>query len=206
MWFRVGPIDGGEMVVCSSKSRVSARLVRRLGEESGAELVEAAFVIPILLMLLLGIVWIGRAYNVYETITRAAREGDRYAVLPSCISCSPSNAMATTYTSAGTTSTPACVGGTTYEFTNYVSPVLASSALDPTKVLNYCQQAVVLNPTSDPSAQECGVQISFEYPVQFLIPFTSLNAATINIPTSATMRMENQPFNTTTTPHTPTCP
>jgi Flp pilus assembly protein TadG len=89
MWFRVGPINGGKMVVCRSiTSRVKVRLVRRWGEESGAELVEAAFVIPILLMLLLGIVWIGRAYNVYETITRAAREGDRYAVLPSCMSCS----------------------------------------------------------------------------------------------------------------------
>jgi Flp pilus assembly protein TadG len=205
MWFRVELIDGGKMVVCSSiTSRVKARLVRRWGEESGAELVEAAFVIPILLMLLLGIVWIGRAYNIYETITRAAREGDRYAVLPTCMSCSPANAMATTYTSAGTTSAPACVGNPTYEFTNYVSPVLTASALDPKNVTNYCQQAVVVNPTSTTSAQECGVQISFEYPLQLVIPFTSLNASTINIPTSATMRMENQPFDPTT--KTPACP
>jgi hypothetical protein len=82
--------------------------------------------------------------------------------------------------------------------------VLASAALDPKSVKNYCQQAVVLNPTGDPSAQVCGVQISFEYPLQLLIPFTSLNASTINIPTSATMRMENQPFDPTT--KAPACP
>jgi Flp pilus assembly protein TadG len=183
---------------------LGARFVRKCGEDSGAELVEAALVIPILLMLLLGIVWIGRAYNVYETITRAAREGTRYAVLPSCIACTPSNSMADTYTSAGTISSPACLGNPTYAFTNYIAPALTASALDPNNVTNYCQQAVVLNPTSDPSAQQCGIQISFKYPLQLAIPFTSLSASTINIPTSATMRMENQSFNPTT--RTPACP
>ena len=184
--------------------RVSARPVKKWAEDSGAELVEAALVIPILLMLLLGIVWVGRAYNVYETITRAAREGARYAVLPSCMGCSPSNSMASTYTAAGTTATRACIGNPTYEFTNYVSPSLTASALDSSKVKDYCQQAVVMNPTSVPSAQQCGVEVSFEYPLRLAIPFTSLAAKAIDIPTSVTMRMENQPIDPTT--HTPTCP
>ena len=185
-------------------SRMSVRLVTKYKEECGAELVEAALVLPILLMLLLGIVWLGRAYNVYETITRAAREGARYAVLPSCATCSPANVMEETYTAAGTTTSQACISNPTYEFTNYIAPSLTASALDPSKVKNYCQQAVVMNPTSDTSSRQCGIEVSFQYPVQLAIPFTSLNATTIDIPASSTMRMENQPIDPTT--HTPTCP
>lgn len=185
-------------------SRTKSRLLTRRADDSGAELVEAALVFPLLLMLLLGIVWIARAYNVYETITRAAREGDRYAVLPTCASCAPANSMAETYVAAGTTASPACLGNPTYEFTNYIAPALSASALNPKAVKNFCQQAIVINPDSDPSSQQCGVQVSFEYPVQLAIPFTSLNATTIDIPTSVTMRMENQPVNDST--GAPACP
>jgi Flp pilus assembly protein TadG len=184
-----------------------ARFVRKWGEDSGAELVEAAFVMPLLLMLLLGIVWMGRAYNIYETITRAAREGARYAVLPSCATCNPANQMTETYTSAGTTNSPACVSNPTYEFTSYVAPSLLASHLDPNNNVvqqTYCQQAVVMNPTSDSSSRQCGIQVSFKFPFQMAIPFTSLNATTINIPTSVTMRMENQPVDGST--GQPTCP
>jgi len=184
-----------------------ARFFRRWKEESGAELVEAALVIPMLLMLLLGTVWLGRAYNVYETITRAAREGARYAVLPSCATCNPANQMMETYTSAGTSSSPACLSNPTYEFTNYVAPSLLASHLDPNNTVvkqTFCQQAVVMNPTSDASSQQCGIQVSFKYPLRMAIPFTSINATTINIPTSVTMRMENQPVDGST--GQPTCP
>ena len=187
--------------------RVSARLASKWQEDSGAELVEAAFVLPLLLMLLMGIFWLGRAYNVYETITRAAREGARYAVLPSCATCNPANQTTETYTSAGTASSPACVSNPTYEFTNYVAPSLLASHLDPNNNVvqqTYCQQAVVMNPTSDSSSQQCGIEVSFKYPLQLAIPFTSLNASTIDIPTSVTMRMENQPVDGST--GQPTCP
>src|SRR5260370_8971396 len=62
------------------------RKLRRSGEH-GAELVEMAFVLPLLLTLLIGVFWAARAYNIYETITRAAREGARVAVAPSCSAC-----------------------------------------------------------------------------------------------------------------------
>ena len=184
--------------------RAHIRLFTKWKDETGAELFEAALVLPLLLTLLLGIFWLGRAYNIYETITRAAREGARYAVLPSCATCSPMNQMSEVYTAAGTPSSPACIGNPTYEFTNYVAPALSASALDPQKVINYCQQAVVMNATSPSAAQQCGIQVSFEYPVQLVIPFTSVSATTIDIPTSVTMRMENQPFDPAT--GNPTCP
>src|SRR5579862_6687003 len=62
-------------------------------EERGAEVVEFAFVVPLLLSLLIGIVWAGRAYNVHETVTRAAREGARAAVAPTCFGCGSAGAF-----------------------------------------------------------------------------------------------------------------
>ncbi len=44
--------------------------------------------------------------------------------------------------------------------------------------------------TSPTMTQECGVVVAFTYPVTLVIPFTSLNAMTINIPTSVQMRQE----------------
>src|SRR6266849_513213 len=67
-----------------SRLRASRRLVR---SERGAELVEAALVFPLLLALIVGGFWLGRAYNIYESMTRAAREGARFALAPSCATC-----------------------------------------------------------------------------------------------------------------------
>src|SRR5260370_29718891 len=63
-----------------------ARNPKRRGEH-GTELVEMAFVLPLLLTLLIGIFSRSRAYNIYETITRAAREGARVTVAPTCATC-----------------------------------------------------------------------------------------------------------------------
>ncbi len=48
---------------------------------SGQALVEFALVVPLLLILILGIVEFGRAWNVYQVITDAAREAARSAVV-----------------------------------------------------------------------------------------------------------------------------
>jgi Flp pilus assembly protein TadG len=50
--------------------------------QRGANVLEAAFTIPIILLMVFGIVDLGRAYNVYQVITNAAREGARYSVAP----------------------------------------------------------------------------------------------------------------------------
>lgn len=49
--------------------------------ERGQALVEFAIVLPLLLLLLLGIVDFARAWNVFEVLTDAAREGARVAVV-----------------------------------------------------------------------------------------------------------------------------
>ena len=54
----------------------------RQHRQRGATLVEAGVTATTLFMLLLAIVEFGRAYNVYQNVTNAAREGARYAVAP----------------------------------------------------------------------------------------------------------------------------
>ena len=141
-------------------------------EDGGAELVEAGIVLPLLVLLLIGVVSMARAYNVAETITRAAREGARFAVAPSCASCGN-------------------VYPTDDEVRAVVNASLTASALDPTLVQPNpitVQRNVVLNSGSVP--EEVGIVISFDYPFQFLLPFTSLNWTTISLSTQVQMRQE----------------
>ncbi|WP_458115440.1 TadE/TadG family type IV pilus assembly protein [Arthrobacter sp. D2-10] len=49
--------------------------------ERGAAAVEFAILLPVLLLLLLGIMELGRAYNVQMTLTNSAREGVRVMAL-----------------------------------------------------------------------------------------------------------------------------
>ncbi len=52
----------------------------------GAALVEAAFVLPVFFLLIIGIIEIGRGLMVQELLTRAARAGCRQGILPSTTS------------------------------------------------------------------------------------------------------------------------
>jgi len=182
-----GGVEWGRMchLARTRFSRISVRLVTNCKEESGAELVEAAVVIPMLLMLLLGILSFGRAWNVYQTITRAAREGAKQVVLTPCAD--------STY----------CPGATTYTatdiWTNFVDPVLQSANLVPagttgipSNLISPSITYVQLDP-NDTVPHICGIQLSFEYPYTFSLPFTSVNLSTINLSTTVQMRLENQP-------------
>ena len=60
-----------------------ARLRRWAQDESGAGLIEFAIILPVLVMLLLGIITGGNAYQEKLSLTNGAREGARYgATLP----------------------------------------------------------------------------------------------------------------------------
>lgn len=54
----------------------------RLKSQRGAELIEMALVLPLLLLVLVGIIDFGFLFARYEVLTNAAREGARIAVLP----------------------------------------------------------------------------------------------------------------------------
>jgi len=138
--------------------------------EKGAEIAEFAVVFPLFLALLFALIWCGRALSVYGTITRAAREGTRFALASSCASCAPAN-------------TPP----TDPEVVSVVSGSLKAAGMDPSTVkaysppsgVTFCTTAiptgctttkniqicrgVQLNSTSPP--QQCGVVVSYAYPV-----------------------------------------
>jgi Flp pilus assembly protein TadG len=57
--------------------------LRKNASDQGANLVEAAILIFLLLLLLLGVADMGRAYHTYITVINAAREGARLAVTTS---------------------------------------------------------------------------------------------------------------------------
>jgi Flp pilus assembly protein TadG len=56
--------------------------LHRARGERGAALVETAFVLPIMLLVCVGILEFGRAYQTWQVVTNAAREGARVAILP----------------------------------------------------------------------------------------------------------------------------
>src|SRR5580765_3798529 len=67
---------------------------RRLAAETrGAEIAEAAAVLPLMFMMLLGIFWFGQAFSIYGAITRAAQEGARAGSVPYCATCPQGNTL-----------------------------------------------------------------------------------------------------------------
>jgi Flp pilus assembly protein TadG len=62
--------------------RLRGRLVRRWQSARGTALMETALTLPLLLLVSVGIFEFGRAYQTWQILTNAAREGARVAVLP----------------------------------------------------------------------------------------------------------------------------
>jgi len=58
------------------------RLARRLRGARGAELIEMALILPILLVVIAGIIDFALMFQAAEVVTNAAREGARVVVLP----------------------------------------------------------------------------------------------------------------------------
>ena len=78
------------------KDWVYARL-RLARSQRGAELIEFALVLPLLLLLVLGIVDFGFLFQRLEVVTNAAREGARIAVLGSTYSTADVQTRVTDY-------------------------------------------------------------------------------------------------------------
>lgn len=82
-------------------------LTRSRRDEAGAELVEFALVLPILLLLVAGIVDFGFLFQRYEVVTNAAREGARTATLPGYSQADVRQRVQSYLTSGGLSSTAA---------------------------------------------------------------------------------------------------
>jgi Flp pilus assembly protein TadG len=93
---------------------------RRWRSEDGAQLVEFALVLPLLLFVLLGIAEFGFMFQRYEVVTNAAREGARLAVLPG-YGAADVQARVATFVSTGRVPTTAANPSVTVE--NVAIPV-----------------------------------------------------------------------------------
>lgn len=61
---------------------MAAQRRTRMTGEGGAALLEVALTLPLVLLIAIGIFEFGRAYQTWQILTNAAREGARVAVLP----------------------------------------------------------------------------------------------------------------------------
>jgi len=172
-------------------------LLRNLKRTDGAEIAEAALVMPVVFLFLLGIVWFGRAFNIYSTITQAAQQGAVVAARASCATCG--NAFPVDAT-----------------VTNAVFGVMRASSLDPAQIpvssdpptpvscldppvdpcvtssnVVICRQVQLNAPAASGDPSICGTLVSFQFPFQFYLPFTSLNLTRITMSAQAQSRMEN---------------
>jgi len=181
------------------------QIARQLGATEGAEILEAALVLPIVFTLLLGIVAFGRAFNVYSTIQQAAQQGAITAARNSCATCG--DALSGDGTVTGPAGTVAFAVATVMNASNidptaiklnssFTSPL---SCVDTTKTLTctnpgnitVCRNALLNPPISPGQPPQCGTIVSFQYPFTFYVPFTSINNSQIILSAQAQSRMEN---------------
>lgn len=163
--------------------------------ERGAQLLEFSLILGGLMALTLAILSFSRAYNVYQTVTRAAREGARVAVLPKSAYDQQGLGEAAYTASMSACSNPPSMTNSpdTPIFNQYIKPVLESSSLNPAGVQDYQECLGWLDPPGT-AANQCGVIISFQYPYRLSIPFLGAGLGMIDIHAQVQMRQENQPL------------
>lgn len=167
--------------------------IRRIWHDcTAAEIAEAAFVLPLMFVFLIGIFQFARVYMVYSTMQRAAQEGAHAAAGSNCATCP---------------SLPAHQLTVDLVATNFVHPVFTVSHVDdtplippvPATFLNSCsagnaqvdceseatssvpqiclRRNVILNvkPGGGPTSGTpvCGTALSMTYPYGFSLPSVS---------------------------------
>jgi hypothetical protein len=190
---------GGGLLNAGVRNDARIRLKILLGETSGAEIAEAAAVLPVMFMIMVGIFWFGQAFSIYGTITRAAQEGARAAAAPYCTTCAAGNSAATNAFNAAQASLAAAKLDSSHA--RWPSPLPSLNAcaagggsVSCSAVSNkLCiRTGVQLSNTAGGATGVCGVSVSFQYPFQFWLPFTALNKQQIWMTAAAQVRMENQ--------------
>jgi Flp pilus assembly protein TadG len=152
--------------------------------QRGANLVEAALVLPLLILLTFGIIELGHAYSVYQTITNGAREGARYSVAPAPgTSTLPADtdvkAHVCNYLQAGAVS---CATAATAHAT--VSVCQSCPAATGGLCSNACNSSVTIDPTL------AGVPITYTQ-VDISVPYSFLVLpGSVTIHSQAVMRNE----------------
>jgi Flp pilus assembly protein TadG len=171
-------------------------------------------VLPLLFMFVMGIFWFGQAFRIYGTLTHAAREGARAAVVPVCATCAASASSGTQNAVTAVTSAMAAANLNVTQlkaFTSWTPPAFctcgsASSSCSGNTVqcdtsvssnTNVCVQPNVqlsYSGTAPGGAGTCGTSVSlrYQYSYHFVIPLTTLDLGNITLPGQAQMRVETQ--------------
>jgi Flp pilus assembly protein TadG len=144
-------------------------LLRRLRSERGAELIELAIVLPILLLVFAGIVDFALVCQRFLTLSNAAREGARIAVLPGYTQTDVQNRV-TDYVREG-------IGDSTAAPTTVLTPI----SIDP--------------PGPTPAFPAARVTVTMTHSYLFLGPVSGLlgggSFSSITLTARSTMRIES---------------
>jgi len=168
---------------------------------AGSEIAEAALVLPVVFVFLLGIIWFGRAFNVYSTIQQAAQQGALVAARPTCATCGNAQAAVGAVTATVEAAMNASSLNPGQIMASNPKPILCpsppyasakcSTASDNVAVCFNTQLNALQSGSQTSQAPVCGTLVSFQYPFQFYLPFTSLNLTQVILTAQAQSRMEN---------------
>jgi hypothetical protein len=138
----------------------------RLRNQRGQALLETAITLPIILLVCVGIFEFGRAYQVQQVLTNAAREGARVAVLPGITDAVVTATVRSYLTSGGLVPIDPVI--------NRVVPFNGSGQITASRVtINYPFNFMVLNPV-----------------VRLVTPSSTLGAGVLTMQAATLMRNE----------------
>ena len=135
--------------------------------ERGAELIEFAFALPILLFLIAGIIDFGLLFKDYEVVANAAREGARLGTLP---------------------------GYSNADITDRVRDYASSGGLTDAAALTVTPQATTVSVGGGTPASAIQVKVTYGHQTLFLGPLAALvgggSFGIVDLKASSTMRLE----------------
>jgi Flp pilus assembly protein TadG len=185
-----------------------AAWLKTVRDPDGSEIAEAALVLPLMFMMLMGIFWFGQAFRISGTIAHAARQGARAAVAPACTACTAANTAPQNAYNAVQSALLAAKLDPSLVSQPTTVPALCScgstdskctggkaATCDPSETTVCVQTNVQLSFTNlgnNGGAGVCGDSVSFQYPYTFWLPGSSLNKQNLLLPAQAEMRAEQQ--------------
>jgi Flp pilus assembly protein TadG len=178
--------------------RYLCNLIARLVHDTDAsEVAEAAFVLPIMFTILLGIFWFGQAFSIYGTVARIAQDAALAGAEPACATCTQGTVSINVYNAIQNE-----IAATNLNINNFQQPTTTpvyysckdgSVKLCDSSPGNVCvQESIQLSNTALGGAGVCGISVTFQYQYSSWLPFTTLNKRGILINAAAEVPMETR--------------
>jgi Flp pilus assembly protein TadG len=129
-----------------SNGSVRGRALTRWADQSGQSLLETALTLPLILLIAVGILEFGRAFQTWQVVTNAAREGARVAILPNSTT-TDIQARVTAYLQGGALDNYQNATVTVNQASSVV--VGAGTAASSVVTVNYPFSFIVMNPVAN---------------------------------------------------------